>query len=170
MLDYCTKRLLLEKWLENEWLPCVTALSQSLCLAMVSQYYCIATETTKLTSPPRCPKLRSQNPIHPRRQQLPPLNRDDTKYIQAVAGTLLYYGRAINNTILIALSAVAIEQAKPTQKTMEIIKQLLDYCAMQKDAIISYRASKMILAVHSDAGYCNEKIEKPSRWTLFSQQ
>jgi len=28
---------------------------------------------------------------------------------------------------------------------------------MQEDAIISYRASKMILAVHSDAGYCNEK-------------
>ncbi len=30
-------------------------------------------------------------------------------------------------------------------------------CASQEDAIISYKASKMILAVHSDAGYCNEK-------------
>ena len=40
---------------------------------------------------------------------------------------------------------------------MEIIKQLLEYCATQEDAIISYRASKMILAVHSDAGYCNKK-------------
>ena len=40
---------------------------------------------------------------------------------------------------------------------MEVLKQLLDYCAMQEDAIISYRASKMILAVHSDAEYCNEK-------------
>jgi hypothetical protein len=40
---------------------------------------------------------------------------------------------------------------------MEVIKQLLDYCVMQEDAIISYRASKMILAGHSDAGYCNEK-------------
>jgi hypothetical protein len=40
---------------------------------------------------------------------------------------------------------------------MEIIKQMLDYCATQEDAIISYRVSKMILAVHSDAGYCNEK-------------
>jgi len=74
-----------------------------------------------------------------------------------VAGTLLYYGRAVDNTILTALSAVATEQAKPTQKTMEVIKQLLDYCATQEDAIISYRASQMILAVHSDAGYCNEK-------------
>ena len=74
-----------------------------------------------------------------------------------VAGTLLYYRWAVNNTILTALSAVATEQAKPTQKMMEVIKQLLDYCATQEDAIISYRASQMILAVHSDAGYCNEK-------------
>ena len=59
----------------------------------------------------------------------PPLNKEDTKYIQAVAGTLLYYGRAVDNTILTSLSAVATEQAKPTQKTMEVIKQLLDYCA-----------------------------------------
>jgi len=34
---------------------------------------------------------------------------------------------------------------------------LLDYCATQEDAIITYRKSKMILQVHSDAGYCNEK-------------
>ena len=40
---------------------------------------------------------------------------------------------------------------------METVKQLLDYCAMQEEAIITYNASKMILAVHSDAGYCNEK-------------
>jgi hypothetical protein len=86
-----------------------------------------------------------------------PLNKEDTKYIQAVAGMLLYYGRAVDNTILPALSAITTEQAKPMEKTMETIKQLLDYCAMQEEAVISYKASKMILAVHSDAGYCNEK-------------
>jgi hypothetical protein len=87
----------------------------------------------------------------------PPLNKEDTKHIQVVGGTLLYYGRAIDNTIITSLSAVATEQAKPMQKMMEVIKQLLDYCATQEDAIISYRASKMILAVHSGAGYCNKK-------------
>jgi hypothetical protein len=40
---------------------------------------------------------------------------------------------------------------------METIKQLLDYCATQEEAIITYNASKMILAVHSNAGYCNGK-------------
>ncbi len=98
----------------------------------------------------------------------PPLNKDDTKYIQAVAGTLLYYGRAVDNTILPALSAITTEQAKSTEKTMETIKQLLDYCATQEEAVISYKASKMMLVVHSDAGYCNKKkIMQPSRRTFF---
>ncbi len=43
------------------------------------------------------------------------------------------------------------------ERTKEILTQLLDYCATQEEAIITYSASKMILAVHSDAGYCNEK-------------
>jgi hypothetical protein len=82
-------------------------------------------------------------------------SKEETKYIQAVAGTLLYYGRALDNTILPALSAIATNQTKLTEKTKETIKQLLDYCTLQEEAIISYSASKMILAVHSDRGYCN---------------
>jgi hypothetical protein len=60
-------------------------------------------------------------------------------------------------TILTTLSSIATEQAKPTQETMKKVRQLLDYCATQEEAIITYNASKMILAVHSNAGYCNEK-------------
>jgi hypothetical protein len=82
----------------------------------------------------------------------PPLNKEETKYIQAVTETLLYYGRAVDNTILPVLSAIATEQAQPTEKTKETITQLLDYCATQEEAIISYSASKMKLAVHSNAG------------------
>ena len=40
---------------------------------------------------------------------------------------------------------------------MERVKQLLDYFASQEEAIITYNSSKMILAVHNDAGYANEK-------------
>ena len=35
--------------------------------------------------------------------------------------------------------------------------QLLDYCVTQEDAIITYNASKMILCIHSNPGYANEK-------------
>ncbi len=87
----------------------------------------------------------------------PPLTGKEAKYVQEVAGTLLYYARAVNSTILPALSAITMEQANPTEKTRATIKQLLDYCAMQDKAVLAYKASKMILAVHSDAGYCNKK-------------
>ena len=72
----------------------------------------------------------------------PPLNKEETKYNQAVTGTLLYYGRAVDNTILPALSAIVTKQSKPMEKTKETIKQLLDYCASQEVAIISYSTSK----------------------------
>jgi hypothetical protein len=87
----------------------------------------------------------------------PKLDKKNTKYIQQVAGTLLYYARAVNSTILPALSSIATEQAAPTAKTMTNVKQLFDYVSTQEEAIITYKASDMILSVHSDAGYCNKK-------------
>ena len=98
----------------------------------------------------------------------PLLNKEKAQYVQAVAGTLSYYARAVDNTILSAISTIATEQAKLTKKTKATIKQLLDYCATQEEAVISYKASKMMLVVHSDAGYCNKKkIMQPSRRTFF---
>jgi hypothetical protein len=72
-------------------------------------------------------------------------------------GTLLYYAHAVDITILPALSSLATEQAKPTQNMIEKVKQLLDYCTSQEEAIIMYNASKIILAIHSNGGYCNKK-------------
>ena len=90
----------------------------------------------------------------------PPLDKAGQKFIQAVTGTLLYYARAVVPTILVALSAIASQQANPTLITMERAKQLLDYCASQEEAVLTYNASDMVLAVHSDAGYLNEKIAR----------
>jgi hypothetical protein len=87
----------------------------------------------------------------------PQLSKEETKYIQAVAGTLLYYARAVDTTFLTTLSSIPTEQAKPMQETMKKVKQLLDYCATQENAIITYNASQMILAIHSNTSYCNEK-------------
>ena len=38
------------------------------------------------------------------------------KRIQSIIGSLLYYGRSIDNTILPALNSIAIHQATPTEK------------------------------------------------------
>jgi hypothetical protein len=86
------------------------------------------------------------------KEDTPKLGKDDTKYIQQVTGTLHYYARAVNSTILPALSSIATKQATPTAKTMAKVKQLLDYVSTQQEAIITYRASDMILSVHIDAG------------------
>ena len=86
----------------------------------------------------------------------PALTKDETKYVQAVTGTLLYYGRAVDPMVLTALNAIATQQASPTQATMSKIKQILDFVASQEEAVLTYRASDMVLAVHSDAGYLNE--------------
>ncbi len=64
--------------------------------------------------------------------------------------------RAVDGTMLTPLSALASEQASPTELIMEKCLQFLDYAATQDDAILTYKASNMILAIHSDASYLSE--------------
>ena len=81
------------------------------------------------------------------------LDKNGKRYIQQVVGTFMFYGRAVDGTMLPALRAILSSQAAPTQATMEKIELFLDYAASHPDAIVTYRASKMILALHSDASY-----------------
>jgi hypothetical protein len=71
-------------------------------------------------------------------------------------GTFLYYGRAVDPTMLTGLSAIASTQAKPTEETMIKMHDFLDYAATHQDAIITYQASNMVLAIHSDASYLSK--------------
>ena len=48
-----------------------------------------------------------------------PLDKGGEQYIQQVVGSLLYYARAVDLTILFALSAIAAEQSSPTTNTMQ---------------------------------------------------
>ena len=81
----------------------------------------------------------------------PMLGKEAKKYIQQVLGTLLYYARAVNLTMLVALSFIASEQASPTRATMKKLDQFLDYAASHEQAVLTYEASDMVLAVHSNA-------------------
>jgi hypothetical protein len=83
----------------------------------------------------------------------PPLSKEDIKHVQRVIGSILYYARAVDLTVLMALSTIASEQAKGTESTMAKTKQLLDYLATNPDATIRFHASDMILNIHSDASY-----------------
>jgi hypothetical protein len=85
-----------------------------------------------------------------------PATKDEEKFIRQVIGTLLYYGRAVDSTLLVALSALASAQSKATKYTLELVTWLLDYVATNPNAILTYKKRDMILAVHSDASYLSE--------------
>ena len=73
-----------------------------------------------------------------------------------VTGTLLYYTRAVNSTIITALGSIADRQDNLTEQTMQNFKQLLDYAYSHTDAVLTYQASEMVLAGHIDASYLSE--------------
>jgi hypothetical protein len=68
-------------------------------------------------------------------------------------GSILYYARAIDMTILMALSSIAVEQTRATEKTMSSCTQLLDYLSGNANATVRFHASDMILNIHSNASY-----------------
>ena len=68
----------------------------------------------------------------------------------------LFLGRAVDSTLLCPISAIASQSAKPTEETLNQTKQLLDYVATQEEAVLTYHASDMKLAAHSDASYLSE--------------
>ncbi len=86
----------------------------------------------------------------------PKLSDIEIKEIQRVIGSILYYARAVNITVLMALSSIASEQTRATTNTMVKAKQLLDYLATHPNATIRFRASDMVLNVHLDASYLSE--------------
>jgi hypothetical protein len=83
----------------------------------------------------------------------PTLDKNGITRIQQIVGTILYYARAVDITILTALNTIGAEQAQATQNTALTTKQLLEYLATHPDATIRYYASDMIMKVHSDAAY-----------------
>ena len=59
-------------------------------------------------------------------------------------------------TLLCPISVIASQLATPTKDTMAQTKQFLDYVATQEEAVLTYNASNMKLAAHSDASYLSD--------------
>jgi len=84
-----------------------------------------------------------------------PLNSSEATCIQEVIGVLLYYARAVNSTMLVALASIA-SPAAHTAATAQAVTQLLNYFATHPDTVIRFHASDMVQHVHSDASYLSE--------------
>ena len=85
----------------------------------------------------------------------PKLDSKGSTQVQAINGALLDYARAVavDNKLLMILSAIAAQQAAPKENTLAEINKLLNYVAMYSADGVTYQASNMILAAHSDASF-----------------
>jgi hypothetical protein len=104
------------------------------------------------------------------KDEKPPLTAKQCLTIQKVAGSVLYYARAVDPTVLMPLIDIATEQTKANENTQAATNQLLNYLATHPDATIRYHASNMILHIHSDVSYLSVSNAQPPRRSVFLRQ
>ena len=91
--------------------------------------------------------------LAPISNNLPILPVERIKRVQQISGSLIYYARAVDHTILLTLNNIAAEQSRATTDTEKQIHKLLNYVTTHNNASIIYKASDTILKIHSDASY-----------------
>jgi hypothetical protein len=92
--------------------------------------------------------------------ETPPLSDTECTTIQKITGSVLYYSRAVDPTVIMPLNDKENEQTTAAEKTKTAADQLLDYLATHPDAEIRFHASGMILHIHSDASYLSVSKER----------
>jgi hypothetical protein len=98
---------------------------------------------------------------------IPALFDKDVNKLQQLTGTLLYYTRAVDPTLIMPINFLASEQSKATAVTADKVIKLLNYCNTHPETKIRYHASNMILHIHSDASYLSEKEAKSRAGGFF---
>jgi hypothetical protein len=90
----------------------------------------------------------------------PALSDKDVSKLQELTGTLLYYARAVDPTLIMPTNVLASEQSNAKEITADKVIKLLNYCDTHPETKIRYHASDMILHIHSDASYLSENEAK----------
>jgi hypothetical protein len=97
----------------------------------------------------------------------PALSTKDVNKLQQITGTLLYYARAVDPTLMMTINVLASQQSKATADTADKVIKLLNYCNTNPEKKIRYHASDMILYTHSDASYLSEREAKSRAGGFF---
>ena len=98
----------------------------------------------------------------------PVLSDANKKHIQKIIGSLCYYGRAVDPTILVALNTLTSQQNAPTAATATAITKLLNYAANHQHATIRYHKSDMVFVLTVTRPTCsNQKQEAELQVTTF---
>jgi hypothetical protein len=114
----------------------------------------LRTQTCPYSPEPTTYGAKAQAPLPV--DESPRLDAKGIKRVQKIVGSILYYARAVDMTVLMALNSIAVEQTTATEKTMKKCHQLLDYLATNSEAKVRFYASAMVLNIHSDASYLSE--------------
>jgi hypothetical protein len=97
----------------------------------------------------------------------PALSGKDVNKLQQLTGTLLYYVRAVDPTLIMPINVLASEQSKATEVTAKKVIKLLNYCNNHPETKIRYHASDTILHIHSDASYLSVNEAKSRAGGFF---
>ena len=99
------------------------------------------------------PQLEHQAP------EFPKLAPPESNTVQQVVGTFLYYARAVDPTMLVALNSNSTEQSNRIEATAKSVTQMLNYESTHSESITRYHAIGMILHIHSEASFLSEPGE-----------
>jgi hypothetical protein len=101
------------------------------------------------------------------KEDSPALSQKYINRLQHLGGTLLYYARAVDPTLILPVNVLASEQTRATADTANKIIKIFNYCTTHPEATLRYHASDMILNIHSDASYLSEKESKSRAGGFF---
>jgi hypothetical protein len=88
----------------------------------------------------------------------PLASKEQQLELQIVVGTLLYYARTVDPTLLTVVNELGSVQANPTLNDMRKLDRLLQYASSHQNQGIRFHASTMQLQIQSDASYlCRSK-------------
>ena len=68
-------------------------------------------------------------------EELPTLPPAKIKYIQTIIGSLLYYAREVDPTMLVAIGTIASQQSHGTTHTIKALNHLLDYASTYPNSL-----------------------------------
>jgi hypothetical protein len=98
----------------------------------------------------------------------PALSDKEVNKLQQLTGTLIYYARAVDPTLIMPINVLASEQSNATGVTVDKVIKLLNYCNTHPETKIRYHASEMIFHIHSEASYISENEAKSRAGGFFT--
>ena len=71
----------------------------------------------------------------------------EIKQVQKIVRSILYYARAVDMTVLMALSTIVSE---------EKAYQVLDYLVTHPNAVVQFHTPDMVMNIHMDVSYLSK--------------